>query len=296
MVFNLRQNWIAFRQQVVEQDTFDLVARITLILLIVQTINALWYDHFPMTLVTFCAIIHQPLLRSPGFWIGVGAYRLFTTSFNWMTADNHTWLYAYWCLALGCSLLLEDRNRAIALNGRVMIGLVFSFATIWKLTSPEFLDGSALHFVLHQDSRAFELSRVLGDFTLDVGTNNRSVVPEMSELYPIIQLVDAPSLPWLAKVLTWWTIAIEAAISVLFLLPTSSRLSRWRHLLLWVFVVTTYLPIEVTHFGLILLVMGVAQCPAESPRPRFAYLVLMPVIYAFYDGHLKHYLFNEILS
>jgi hypothetical protein len=79
-------------------------------------------------------------------------------------------------------------------------------------------------------------------------------------------------MPVVAQLITWWTLAIEAALAVAFLCPERWQLARRRHALLLLFLVTAYPIATVTGFAWVLIIFGVAQCRAAEARTRLAYL------------------------
>lgn len=90
-----------------------------------------------------------------------------------------------------------------------------------------------------------------------------------------------PELRWIAVALTWWTVAIETAIALLFLSPVEG-LEAWewsRALSLVVFAVTTF--VAVPSFGEILLVMLLAATGSVALRWYVALLALGLIMMTF---------------
>jgi len=87
-----------------------------------------------------------------------------------------------------------------------------------------------------------------------------------------------PRLLAVARAMAAGTVAIEAAIAVVFLLPLGWRIARMRDALLLVFCATTYALAPVAGFGWLLLSIGVAQLEPARRRTRATYLVAFALV------------------
>ena len=95
---------------------------------------------------------------SPIMWSAVacGIFS-FVYSFH-LQAENHSYLYLYWSLVcLGCCLR-NDKEAFLRDNARVLIALVFTFATLWKVFGTDYLDGSFLQYLLSVETRFHNIS------------------------------------------------------------------------------------------------------------------------------------------
>ncbi|MCP3977830.1 MAG: hypothetical protein GY716_00675 [bacterium] len=280
-----------FWTRFIEQDRVDLVVRMTMLLLLVHP-SRLWFVRLPVTAMCIVGILHRPLGRDWRLWLGVAALQLFECAFNWAFINNHDFLIAYWSLALGCALLSGDARRGLALNGRILIGLVFLFATLWKLSSPTYMDASMFRFLLLEDYRFFELAHVFGGYPREGLLANTAALGTKLDLAATIRLQDGPGIAGFAVFMTWWTILIEGALAVFYLLPERLAAARFRHWVLVVFLVTTYPPINVVGFAWLLLIMSVAQTSDRQGKLRALYLVLFVATYFFTLGHVKQWVFG----
>ena len=77
-----------------------------------------------------------------------------------------------------------------------------------------------------------------------------------------------------AALLSGGTLILEGAIGVMFLAWRSGRADRTRDYLLLLFLSTSFLVIPIERFGMILCILGLAQCPVGRVRLRTAYLVV----------------------
>ncbi len=254
---------------------FDLLARMTLILLALRLDSGQsllrthgdWYLKLPILTLSIAGIIYAPLARKAAFWFLVTFIVAAAHLRNWHSIDNHKYLITYWCLAIGCSLLSPDPRQFLATNARVLIGLCFAFSTLWKLISPEFLNGTFFHFTMLTDQRflrVFELLSALriGDISYDVLVANRDAFVAVLHSHGPPAPVPLHDISWVgtaARFVAWWTVAIEGAVAVAFLWPDVRRAALWRNVLLVIFIVTTYPIASVVGFGWIVAVLGLAQ-------------------------------------
>jgi hypothetical protein len=125
-------------------------------------------------------LLHRPLARHGGFWLAVAAVRAVgQLPTGWHVIDNHQYLLTYWCLALGVALLLRDPRSVLRVNARLLIGLAFAFATLWKLISPDFTDGSFFTYTLLVDARFDAVTQTLGG-AADAASTNAGLVAALT--------------------------------------------------------------------------------------------------------------------
>ena len=202
--------------------------------------------------------------------------------FNWPMADNHAYLLCYWCLAIVLALLSHDPRACLAFNGRLLIGLAFALATLWKVVlSPDYLDGRFFRVTMLTDVRFEGFAQLAGGLTRDQLESLRGFVTQHVD-GQFLEALDTPLEParflWLARFMTWWTVLLEGAVAVAFLWPLERGVSRWRDALLLLFCVTTYAIAPVEGFGWLLIAMGVAQCESKQRKMRWAYLTAFALI------------------
>ena len=267
----------SLRRQLAEIPVLDWVLRLTLLDVFLRPIGD--WSIRPLVLILACAAVLVPArLRSVALWgalAGLAAWRVFL---DWPLPDNHAYLLCYWCLAIAIALGSSVPERTLATTGRLLVGLVFGFATLWKLAlSPDFLDGTFFRVTMLEDPR-FE-----GFTTLVAGVGSESLegaraallqhVDGTIALQPVPELT--PRFHMIARLATYWTGAIEACVALVFLLPLFGRL---RDALLMIFCATTFAVADVPGFGWLLVVMGLAQSEPERPGVRAAYLAVFVLI------------------
>jgi hypothetical protein len=262
-------------------DRIDLALRLTLLDLLLRPIGD-WQIRPALLAIAGAGLLIPGWLRRPPLWFALAGITALRVWIDWPLADNHAYLISYWCLAVGISLAVRDTEVCLALNGRLLIGLTFAFAVLWKLVlSPDFTNGTFLRVTMLQDPR-FEgwtlLSTGLSSDQLEI---HRAALGRHLDSPPF-EVEPGPGLSarfsWLADATTFWTAGIELALAAAFLWWKGGALSRARHALLIVFCVTTFAIATVDGFGWLLISMGVAQCDPRFVRTRILYCASFALI------------------
>ena len=156
------------------------------------------------------------------------------------------------------------------------------FATVWKLLSVTYLDGTFFEYTLLLDGRFQYLTSMFGGLTdSQIAKNSASIdLLKNGYLFGIenneFQIISSNNTQIIAQFITWWTIVIEASMAVLFLMPNNSSTEISRNVLLLIFIVTTYCIFTLVSFGWLLIILGVSQC--TSKRPYFIILYFVALI------------------
>ncbi len=188
--------------------------------------------------------------------------------------DNHHYLKLYWLLALLLTGMTSDPVAALRRTARWLIGLVFVFATVWKLLVPDFVDGSLLTYLLTTDGNMDRVLVAVGWHEADRTIENRHEIVGLRH-DPTVPLepteLDMPSRSVaVAPALAIATVLLEGAVAVAYLLPLRGRWERLQEISLFTFLVVTYGLLPVFGFGGLLAAMGLA---ASGLRDRPAILV-----------------------
>jgi hypothetical protein len=214
------------------------------------------------------ALISPRALRIPAIWLGIASAIAVRIAEDWPLADNHIYLLAYWTFAVGLSLRTQNPPAPLAISSRQLLGLAFAFAVLWKAAlSPDFLDGRFFRVTLLTDPRFGEPAMLIGGLSDEELAANRTALaplPNGAQLLHPPTVIEPPRLRVLAALSTWGILLLEAAVSVLMLLPTSPLISPLRHGALLVFCAVTYAFAPVAGFGWLLLVMGLAQVASNQ--------------------------------
>lgn len=253
-------------------DAVDLALRLTLLDMLLRPVGGRGVRSLLLGLAA-AGLLLPGWLRSPALWLALAALCGLRVALDWPLGDNHAYLLVYWCLAAAIALAAGQARAILAANARLLVGLAFAFATLWKVfLSPDFLDGTFMRVTLVHDRRMEGAARVAAGLAPeDLGALRARV-----ERHADVSLGAPPAPPAPARLgrvadaATWWTAALEAAAAAAFLWPGRST-AALRDPLLLLFCVTTYAVAPVQGFGWLLLALGVAQCPARGEL-RLAYL------------------------
>ncbi|HEX3035974.1 MAG TPA: hypothetical protein VHT73_12770 [Thermodesulfobacteriota bacterium] len=260
---------------------FELALRLTLLEILLRPIGNWMLRPFILGLAAVGLVFPGLLLKS-GFWMSLTFFTGLRVVLDWPLADNHAYLLCYWCLAVSIALLAKDTGNCLALNGRLLIGLAFAFAVLWKLAlSPDYIDGRFFRYIMLTDDRFEALVRLVGGFSFDALEELRAFVRQHID-GQFFEMTGIPGQPErflsVAKFATLWTVAIEALVAIAFLSPVGKGLSKLRDVLLIIFCIATYAIAPVEGFGWLLIAMGIAQCEPERRIIRLLYLIVFFII------------------
>ena len=255
---------------------FELVAAMTCLLVIVHAERD-WFIRIPTLTLGVAGILHRPLARRAGYWFAMAGVLAVGHLVIWDTIDNHKYLMTYWCLALGIAFLTPRPLRTISVNARLLVGLCFLFATVWKLASPEFRDGTFFHFILVTDPRFRGIAEIVGGVSTTLTASNTAALEGLrrfSGALDSVALHSSQRIEWLAAFMTAWTIAVEGLAAVAFLWPEGKGISKVRDFVLIGFLITTYPIASVIGFGWLLVAMGLAQSTRTILQVRTLYVLM----------------------
>ena len=263
----------------------SLVLRLTVIILLLRPMGPWWIGPFLLA-VAVLALIFPRVLFAPATWFGLAVLTAIRIIEDWPLADNHIYLLAYWCLAI--ALALGSRNAIVVLrrSSRLLIGLAFLFAVIWKLVlSPDYIDGRFFRATYLTDTRFENVTMFVGGLTTDQLAESRNYLqplPEGTVRTEVPRLHDAPSFTALVYFSTWSTVLLEALCAFFFLFRFRDRSSIVPHVLLLMFCIGTYAVAAVPGFGWLLLTMGLASVDPENRGLRAAYITTWLLVLAYF--------------
>lgn len=243
---------------------FDLILVMTLLMFLYITNDLPLYAIF-IPLFTIPAILFERIRQSYFIWVFIFLY------FGWFYifkgteryVPNHKYLYFLFTLLIIITLYARKKSKEwfyiFKSSCQYMIGFIFLLATIGKFLAPEFLNGTFFKFTLLTDERFFNFTEIVGGIDkakvwstyhefLDLKTTSNSLES--------IQLPDSNRLNILALYLSYWTILIEGAIALTFLVKESFVLSKYRNWVLLIFIVTTYPIATVPGFAILLALLA----------------------------------------
>jgi len=255
---------------------------IVLVLLMTLILSLLFMDHSRLLMGILyifvpVAILFTTVSKSPIYWTVFGVLMLIGFIPLLATADNHIYLTVYWIIAVALCLWTRDQGYSLALNARLLIGLCFAFATLWKLLSPEFLNGTFFYFTFLTDDRFFDFAELAAGVSQEARLYNIESLETLKSSVNRIDsglFVSSVYLNNIAVFMAYWTVFIEGWIALAFLAPERFKLSKSRDIPLLIFMITTYPIATVRGFATLLAVLGFAQSQNQNRHMRVIYVLV----------------------
>ncbi|MCH7928484.1 MAG: hypothetical protein IID03_10975 [Candidatus Dadabacteria bacterium] len=242
-------------------DFYNLALRLTLLDLILRPIGS-WEIRVPVLITSILGLVIPGLLKNPAIWFLLTGFTLSRVIFDWPLSDNHAYLLFLWCFAIFISALKKDKIL-LTKNARLMIGLVFLFAFIWKaFLSPDFLDKRFFSVNMIEDPRFSEFTQVTCNISKDDLDYFRDYVKQHVDGNLVFAEVINFNLKCINKIagfLTYYTIVLELLIALFFLIPKKISISKYRDYFLILFCISVYSVATVEGFGWLLIAMGISQ-------------------------------------
>jgi hypothetical protein len=171
----------------------NIVLRLTAIILLLRPMGPLAVRPLILVLAGLALAIPR-VLRAPATWYALGALVGVRIIADWPLSDNHIYLLAYWCLALGLALGARDAPAVMRQSSRWLIGLAFLMAVLWKgVLSHDYLDGRFFSVTLRTDGRFAGAARLVGGLTAQQLEESRlylSPLPAGAELQDPLSLAE----------------------------------------------------------------------------------------------------------
>lgn len=238
--------------------------RVTLACLLTSLVLLLHTPYANEQIVTplaFVALLSSKVRTNGYFWIGVAGFRILSQiPSHWETLDNHQYLISWWCLGLGLALLAANVDEAVRVSARLLVGLCFLYALVWKLRSTEFLSGNFMAWRLTTDSRFREFAQTFLELPSSASDSNRNTLRsiQLEPMTDAILVTTGTRVRSVAIIVSWYTVIIEASVAILYLLPQRFDASKYAHLALFLFIISVYPIAPVVGFALVLLALSVA--------------------------------------
>ncbi|MGL4612209.1 MAG: hypothetical protein ACRCYY_21440 [Trueperaceae bacterium] len=232
-----------------------------------------WFLTIPFSTLVAAAVLYPKLRTNWLYWTVMTGICAGYVVARGLASENVFFLFVYISLAVLIALFSDNPYLSFRRNARLIIGIVFLFASLWKLMSPDFLSGSFFTFMLIADDRLGPFGAVATAISLEDIATNRSIFPVMPDMSH--QLMTAPGIPLLAQMLTWMTFAIEFLVAIVFLVPLKP-LYKIRDYALLLFLLTAYVFVPVPAFAMSFATLGYAQ--TDSARFQSIYKVVFVVM------------------
>jgi hypothetical protein len=272
----------AWHELVHEMQPVELAAKLTLLTLLFSHVGDWTVRPLVLALAGF-ALLAPGAYRSSGIWLCLAMLTGWRVWSDWPLADNHAYLLAYWCFALAISFAQSESEKPLALNARILIGLVFCFAAVQKGLTANYVDGTFFTTLFLLDDRFEDLAVLLTSLDYQDIYEARdwleSALPSEKPV-DISPLFIPDSLRTLSHFSTWWNLLEQVAVGIAFLSPLGSWAYRHREAFLLLFCITTYAVAPVPSFGWLLISMAVAQCNGAGNRAK--YVLVYGLLAAYY--------------
>jgi len=263
-------------------DFYNLALRLTLLDLILRPIGS-WEIRVPVLITSILGLVIPSLLKSPAIWFLLTGFTLSRVILDWPLSDNHAYLLFIWCFAIFISALKKDKIL-LTKNARLMIGLVFVFAFIWKaFLSPDFLDKRFFSVNMIEDPRFSEFTQVTCNISKDDLDYFRDYVKQHVDGNLVFAEVINFNLTCINKIagfLTYYTLILELLVALFFLIPKKLAFSKYRDYFLILFCISIYSVATVEGFGWLLIAMGISQSDYKKlPILFYIFAFLIILIY-----------------
>ena len=226
------------------------------------------------------ALILRPVRNSTLFWLVLGVVILAQTAWKWANANNHDFLLAYWCMAIGLAAARPEPLKILARSGALLIGLVFTLAMVWKLVTPDYRSGDFFEGTILADSRFGHAAYLAAGLEGEHNEENSEADEEMHEFDSVVNTVTYKTTDRIRPIaffVTYWTILIEGLIALAFLAGRPrAPAGPW---ILIVFSLSTDLIAPVVGFGANLMLMaavGTERTHAWTRLACLAVFILLP--------------------
>ncbi|MEO0457759.1 MAG: hypothetical protein AAF152_14440 [Cyanobacteria bacterium P01_A01_bin.114] len=262
--------------RLLSQPRTQLILNLTAVWVILHGIDHFAWVTLPERLLAAAILIFPQ--GSRGLWLGTSVLLSLNNLNGWSVLVNHEYLITYWVIVCAIAVWSTTPKKVLAWNARLLIGLCFLFATLWKFISGEYLNGSFLHLTFLLDSRLEMGAVLMGGINPESLATNQRLFETLQTTTAPLALETTPLLSVVSVILSYWTLLIEGGVAIAFLMPGLKWLYQRRDGLLMLFIVTTYSVIPVFGFGAILMIMGLAQCKnVGRQRLYLAMFLLMPL-------------------
>lgn len=254
-------------------------------------------------------LLNKNLRNHKYFWLTIFLVCAVDLAFNWLVFSR-SFLIAYWVLAIFLAMHNADEHARIDTlkrSAQYLLGTAMLIASVHKIISTDFLDGSFLQswFLLWPNN--MDVARSFLGFNIKDYSTNQRILHAVLNTDAITRLAftayDPSRLENLCRWFSQAGAALELSIGMLFLLPTQNEfVHKARHALLILFLLTCYLVLPVFTFAAVLIALGYAQCNAKDFWLKRFYRALIPII-AMYTMMPKiggwwkmHQFFTSLLS
>lgn len=264
-------------------DRYELAGLMTLVLLAFYNYTYSWSE-FIVPFFLASAIIYRPLLKNPWFWVAFSSLATYMVWEFWYPVANHKFLTTYWLWVLafaGFVKVESQRYELLEFNARFLILFCMLGASIQKLVSPTYMDGSFFEMALLTETYFEFFGTILGvspELPALAQTTIQSVLATNVTLASNSVVLPIPQIfHYFVIFVTVWNLGIQMLLEALGLVKTQ-LVQVIFHVTMLVFLHTTYIAAPFTGFGWLLCVMLFVYTQPQFPRIATLYLMSIPIL------------------
>jgi hypothetical protein len=259
-------------------DFVQTIGLLTLFLAIIFPFDV-WIYGVVLRICFLVFVLRPASLSRPLFWFAIALAGTITIILTWERVDNHKYLLVYWTWVMFVVHLFHDpaqQKKILRINARFFLCLIFLAASVQKLASPSYRSGEMFEHYLYVDSRFTAFGKLVGVDPAIGDSVKRRLNYLRSPFAEVegndIHIAGSDRARAAAIAMTWWDAGLQLAIGT-FLLFGRRRMDQIAHVLLLLFILTTYIPAPVFGFGWILAILGFTLAKENFPRIAAFYIV-----------------------
>ena len=236
-----------------------------------------YFTKFILIPISILTILLPNLLNDFRLWLVVSITLTLNLIFNYFFTSNHLFIATYfsWCITL-ILISKDDLFGSLRLCSKYILVLVLGMATIHKITSISFTDGSFLAYEFLLGLRYFlPIILVWPNFNIFI-SQNRVNVTDLVDSYSIEEITSEIAFPGgeffvFTRIFSYITILFEAALFLVFL--TYPKYKSVTHILLISFVWFTYVYTNENSFFSMLCILGYMLSFDDQKKFRLLYVL-----------------------
>ena len=274
--------WEAMYQEVKSIDVVTLLGQLTLFMLVFYGPGG-WFITSIYKAALVLSLAFPRIVKHPALWLILIVSSAFAVYTGWQGVLNSTWLMFYWMITFMlatfvCRGSLDDLRSFLRHNANFMIVAIMGLAVVQKIFGAGYLSGASFELALLTQPNLYLLSHYIGGLSFQDLFTNVDLLKSLP--YQEVILVTSSRITFVALVITYFVLVIEAAIAILFLLKRTVYVYA-AHMLLGVFIIGVYFVVPAYPFIILFAILGIASLPDRSPRLfcMYVFLVLLTFIY-----------------
>ena len=234
------------------------------------------------------ALLFPSFLSSPKFWLPILAAAIPSVAVYWYLIDNHKYLLFYWVIVVSlCSFIKED-SSFLKITGecaRLLMLLTMAAAVLQKTISDSYLSGEMFSYLLLTDDRFFFWSKLFSCVTQQELIYNSEMLKQAGLAISNAQALEFQLKGWeciqpVAQYFTWLNYLDQALLSLLVLFKRFDQ-SFFKHALIMLFIIGTYLVAPVYGFGWTLCIFGMCFTANQDNKNFNLYLYSLIILCAY---------------